>query len=84
MKLKNIAISKEVHKLLVEYGDGKSINKTMRQLVADASVEDVDNQLDGLININFDEDIYDKLVQCRVYPNEAFASVIYRLLQSQK
>lgn len=69
---------------MVEFGDGKSINKTMRTLVEDADVEDVDNQLDGLININFDEDIYDKLVQCRVYPNEAFASVIYRLLQSQK
>ena len=84
MTLKNISISREIHKQLVEFGDGNPITKTMETLVDDVGPMDLENQEQGLININLDEDVYNKLVRCRAYPNESFASVIYRLLESKR
>ena len=80
--MKNIKVAREIKKQLMEFGDGKSINKTMRQLLQD--VEPSETYIDGMININMDDDLWEKLCDCRVYPSESFSSVIYRLLQSNQ
>ena len=83
LPMKTIKISREIEKELRVFADGQSINKAMRRLLQD--VEPVDNslQLDGFININMDDDLLEMLGHCRIYPDEPYGSVIFRLLQSR-
>lgn len=66
--------------MLDDYGDGLSVNKTLKELLEDVEVrESLDEPL-GFINITMDDDVHDKLTKCRIYPDESLASVIYRLI----
>lgn len=80
--MKTILISKEIEKHLRTFADGESINKAMRRLLQQSSKSNNDEQLTGHININMDDDLLLELASHRVYPDEPYASVIYRLLQS--
>lgn len=79
---KTITITKEVKAMLDEFGDGKSVNKTMRELLKDVEpVKDLKEPL-GYININMDGELLDKLGSCRLYKSESYNDVIFRLLQN--
>lgn len=82
--MKTIRIPVEIKILLEEFADGDSINKAMKRLLQDVETNESLDTNRGTINIHMDEDVYDKLTACRLYPTESYGSVIYRLLQSQE
>lgn len=81
--MKTIRVNKDIKKRLDLFPEAKSINKTMRMLVEDAekfeqyTPKKRDNQT---ININMDDDVFDKFLKCKKYPNESHSDTIERLL----
>ena len=79
MTVKTIKISREVHKQLKKYGDGKTFNETVKELLANA--DDVfEEYMMGEINFSVDEELIEQLIDKKVYPTEPYSSVLYRLL----
>ena len=76
-----VQIRKEVKEKLVEYADGKSMNKAVAELVQDAPTYDSGvrhNQ--EYANIRIDDEVFDRLKRCKEYPNETHSETIIRLL----
>ena len=82
--MKNIKIPIEIKVMLDKFGDGKSVNKTMKELLKDVDTPDELAEPLGHININMDDDVLEKLSRCRAFPFESYGSVIYRLLQNHQ
>lgn len=85
MTLKTIGIRKKTKKRLDAFADGRSINKAMRELLDSTDViEDVKECKFEFVNINIDEDIWEKLKRCKIHSKESHSDVIERLLDSQQ
>jgi len=81
--MKTISIPLEIKELLDEFGNGKSVNKTMAELLEDVESSEETEEYKGKININMDNELFDKLKQCRLYSSEPYASVIFRLISEK-
>ena len=79
MTQKTIKISREIHRQLKEYGNGKSFNKVVRELL-ERSDNVATEHLMGEINFTLNEELIDALIDRKVYPSETYSSVLYRLL----
>ena len=84
--MKNIKIKRSVKRELDEFGGGLSVNKTMRKLLENAQThEQIDERLsDHTININMDDELLDKLKQCKLSTSESHSDTIARLLKEYK
>lgn len=81
---KTIKITREVKMMLDEFGDGKTVNQSMELLLMDAEPPKEFKKPLGYININMDEELLEKLGNCREYESESYNDVIYRLLQNHQ
>ena len=83
--MKNIKIRLNVKKELDAFGNGLSVNKTMRKLLENAEThEQQEEEPVRTININMDDELLDKLKQCKISPSESHSDTIARLLKEYK
>ena len=82
--MKNIKIRRQVKTELEEFADGKSINKAMRELLENAETHTQTEYEMSFININFDDDLLDKLKQCKLSPSESHSDTISRLIREHQ
>lgn len=79
--MKTVKIRVYVKRQLEEYADGRPITKVMRELVENAEYNEYVECNDySSININMDDDVFEKLKLCRVSQSESYSDVIERLL----
>ena len=83
--MKNIKIKRSVKRELDDFGDGLSVNKTMRKLLENAQThEQIEELPQQTININMDDELLDKLKQCKLSASESHSDTIARLLKEYK
>lgn len=83
--MKTVKIRVYVKRQLEEYADGKPITKAMRELVENEEPNEYVECNDySSININMDDDVFEKLKLCRMSQSESYSDVIERLLSKSK
>lgn len=83
--MKTVRLRKDVKEKLDLFGDGKSNNKAMRELLEDADTFDEVIEVTGkeYYNIKIDDDLLQKLDDCKKYSNESRSDIVLRLLESR-
>ena len=84
--MKTIAIKEDIKSDLEKYGDGKSINKSMRELLDDAETKKLPQNSSSKetlrnVNIGIDDDLLLRLKRFKSHPSENYSSVISRLIK---
>ena len=85
MSRKTIGVTKGLKSLLAEISEeGESINDVLSRLLD--GMDEVDTvELDSTrVNIGLSEDTFQRLNDAKLFSTEAYNSVIFRLVQSQK
>ncbi len=81
--MKTIKIRDDTKARLDAFPYSKSITKTMKMIVDNAEEYDQyesKNKSRTNININMNDDVFDKFLKCKKYPNESHSDTIERLL----
>ena len=82
MNLKTISITKNIKNDFDEWRGESSTNKALAKLLDESELEGCGETDGERVNIHISDDIYGRLVSCRIYRDEPFSSVIYRLLSN--
>ena len=85
MSRKTIGVTKGLKSLLAEISEeGESINDVLSRLLD--GMDEVDTvELDSArVNIGLSEDTFQRLNDAKLFSTEAYNSIIFRLIQSQK
>lgn len=83
ISMKTIKVKQSVKEELLAFTDAKSVNKAMRELLENAETHTHEIYSDESININMDDDLLEKLKQCKLSTSESHSDTIHRLILEQ-
>ena len=85
MSRKTIGVTKGLKVMLTEISEeGESINDVLSRLLDEMDKVDTVEVDSTKINIGLSEDTFQRLNDAKLFSTEAYNSVIFRLIQSQK
>lgn len=82
--MKSVSIPIEIRTVLDDYRGSKPITKAVKELSNEFDEIGDLGESQGSININVDDETFERLSRQKLYPTESVGSVIFRMIRMKK